>query len=192
MFPLDVERASSAWCQTFLPSGRAGAGLGSRFRSPSHWSATMESSTPPPSHSLTPLNQGPGPTAALLGQFCAHIAPLPHHQHLHPHHPPHWVASQTAMGLMAAVTQACRQGHQTCRCCRSNTYSVRACACVHVCVCTLCVICMCVMEDWVRQCVHVLSKEDHGPVSKCKHTTGSESLRQTSTVIIRKAEEIWG
>ena len=149
MFPLDVERASSAWCQTFLPSGRAGVGWGSRFRSLSHWSAMMESSTPPRSHSPTPLNQGPGPTAALLGQFYAHIAPLPHHQHLHPHHPPHWVASQTAMGLMAAVTQACRQGRQTCRCCHSNTHSVRVCA-------LDCVSFVCVLQktEWDNVCMY--------------------------------------
>lgn len=136
-----MERASSVWCRTFLPSGRAGAGWDSRFRSLSHWSATMESSTPPPSPSPTPLNQGPGPTALLLELSCGHIAPLHRHQHLHPLHHPRWGGSRMAMGLTTVLMRACR-------CCHSTTWPVWV----------LFVICMCALSDCEKLCACALQR----------------------------------
>lgn len=68
---------------------------------------------PQPSPSRTHLNQGPGPTAVLLGLFCVHLAAHHHLQHLHPLHHLHWEGSQIARGLTTVLTQACQYYHST-------------------------------------------------------------------------------
>lgn len=121
----------------------------------------MESSMPLPSPSPTPLNQGLGPTALLLEQSCGHIAPLHHHQHLHPLRHHHWGGSQIPRGLTAVLILACRR-------CHSNTCPVWV----------LLVMCMCAFSDSVRKCVHILCTEAHGPVSNCTHIADSAALHQ--------------
>lgn len=175
---LDAERASCVWCRTFLPSGRAGAGWDSRSRSPSRWSAMMESSTPPPSPSPTPLNRGPDPTAVLLVPSCGHIVPLRHPQPLHPHHPPRWAGSGTAKGLTTVVTQACRQGRRPCRCCHSDTYSV-------------CVLFLYVCFEWLSEKMCACTFQRGSRTCEELHTD-SETLHQRATVIIGSAKESWG
>lgn len=169
-----MERASCVWCRTFLPSGRAGAGWDSRCRSLSHWSAMMESSMPLPSPSPTPLNQGHDLTAALLGPFCGHIAPPRHHQHLHPHHHPRWVASGTARGLTIVVTQECHQDHRPCRCCHSNTYLL--CAVLYV------------YYEWMGECVCVPKRlMDLWRIAQIFRNSSSQS----NCGIIRNLRESW-
>ena len=104
--PPGVRRACCAWCPTSLPSGRAGAGCGSRSRCPSRWWGTTASSTPPHWPSPTRQSLGRGRTAARPAPSCepgppacwaaaarrrapACTAPTaPPTQESHPHPPP--------------------------------------------------------------------------------------------------------
>lgn len=121
---LGVERPSCVWCRTSPPSGRAGAGCYSRFKSPSRWSATMESSTPPAKPSPTPPNPGLDLTATPPGPFCDCTAPLHHHQNLHLHL--HRSAKGKATGHTAVVIQACLCGHSSSCCVRERCGSKEA------------------------------------------------------------------
>lgn len=125
----------------------------------------MESSTPRPLPSPTPLNRGPGPTAPLRAPSCDHTAPLHRHQHLHPLHHRPLGGSRMVRGHTTAVIQGCR-------CCPSGALPVR-----------VLLIWMCALSHSVRKCVHAFWTCETLLMHYGLSSTSSESKLRSSAAL---------